>query len=59
MAWRAGEGVGEDGTYVGANDGGDDGRGYDDAPDSESCEDQEAPGSVERIGLQASESTNT
>ena len=51
--------MGKDGTYVGANDGGDDGRGYDDAPNSESCEDQEAPGSVERIGLQTSESTNT
>lgn len=58
MGWKIGEGAGKSPTYVGADDGGDDGSWYDDAPDSETGEDQEAPGSIERIGLQASKSSN-
>ena len=52
------DGVGEEGTYVWANDGSDDGSWYDDAPDAKTREDQETPGSVERINLQASKSAN-
>ncbi len=51
-------GVRKDGAYVWANDGSDDGSWYDDAPDSKTREDQETPGSVERISLQASKSAN-
>ena len=39
------------GSYVGANDGGDDGCGDDDAAYAETGEDEETPGSVERVGL--------
>ena len=46
------------GTYVWADDGGDDGSWYDDAADSETGEDEETPGSVERVSPQASHGTN-
>lgn len=51
-------GAGKDATYVWADDGGDDGSWYDDASDTETSEDQETPGSVESISLQASQSAN-
>ena len=53
-----GGGMCKDETYVRANDGGDDGSWYDDAPNSKTGEDQKTPGSVERIGPQASKSAN-
>ena len=51
-----GRGGGESGTYVWTDDGGNDGSWYDDAADSKTGEDEETPGSVERIGPQASHS---
>ena len=53
MLWRGGKGSG---TYVWANDGGDDGSWDNDAANSETGEDKETPGSVECVGFQASES---
>lgn len=50
--------MGKDGTYVRADDGGDDGSRYDDTSNSEAGEDQEAPGSVESVNLQAGKSAN-
>lgn len=52
------EGVGKDATYVWADDRGHDGSWNDDAPNSETGEDQETPGTVQGISLQASKSTN-
>ena len=49
---------GENGTYVWADDGGDDGSWYDDAADSKTGEDEEPPGSIERIGPQTSHSAD-
>lgn len=45
-------------TYVWANDGRDDGSWDDDAADSETGEDKETPGSVERVGFQTSKSAD-
>ena len=58
VGWSMGEGVGKDGTYVRANDGGDNRSWYDNAPDSETGKDQKTPCSVEGIGSQASKSAN-
>ena len=46
------------GTYVWADDGGDDRSWYDDAADSKAGEDEETPGAVERIGPQTSHSAD-